>query len=66
MPRLMQYVDCIHFTKIFAPLLELHAAQHNAMFSGVMIDASLMMCSHVATALREPRDVLLCFIRSPQ
>jgi hypothetical protein len=37
----------------FVPLLELHAAQHRAMFSRVTILASLTMCSHVA---REPPD----------
>jgi len=38
----------------FVPLLELHDAQHLAMFSRVMILASLMMCSHVAMDFRDP------------
>ena len=35
------------------PLLELQGAQHRAMFSRVTIRASLMMCSQVATDLRD-------------
>jgi hypothetical protein len=45
-PRLMQYFDCNHSTRRFFPLLALHPIQHLAMFSGVTICASLMMCSH--------------------
>ena len=45
-PRVLQYVDSSHSTRFFVPLLALHPMQHLAMFSRVMMRASLLMCSH--------------------
>lgn len=51
-PRLAQWADLSQTWSGLAPLLELQAPQHGAMFSRVMILAPLMMCSHVATECR--------------
>ena len=51
MPLSLQYVDLIQSDNLLVPLLELHATQQRAMFSVVMIFASLTMCSHVACDL---------------
>ena len=45
-PRVLQYFESSHSTRLFVPLLALHPTQHLAMFSRVMMRASLMMCSH--------------------
>ena len=52
-PRLMQYGDCNQVESALVPLLELHDAQHLAMFSRVTMRASLTMCSQVGLAPRE-------------
>jgi hypothetical protein len=58
-PRATQYFDRSQTERDFCPLLELQAEQQRAMFSRVMIRASLMMCSQVAAAFRElPRGTL--------
>jgi hypothetical protein len=45
-PRVMQYSDRNESNRLLVPLLVLHPMQHLTIFSGVIIRASLMMCSH--------------------
>src|SRR5688572_4132290 len=52
MPRVVQYFDWSHSARLFVPLLALHPTQHLAMFSRVMIRASLIMCSHEGLSRR--------------
>lgn len=44
---LLQYVEAIHCTNDFAPLLALQPQQQSAILSLVIIRASLIICSHV-------------------
>jgi hypothetical protein len=44
-PRALQYVESSQVARRFVPLLALQEMQHRAMFSRVMIRASLTMCS---------------------
>lgn len=53
MPLAKQYLDSSHSESRFWPLLELQPQQHKAMFSLVMIEASLMMCSQLAADFLE-------------
>lgn len=46
-PRRLQYGEAIQSASDRAPLLELHERQQSAMFSRVMILASLTMCSQL-------------------
>ena len=65
-PSLHAVIRLTPSERFFAPLLELQATQHRAMFSRVTMRASLIMCSHVATALREPRGGIFSVISTPQ
>jgi hypothetical protein len=65
-PRCLQYGDSNQTASGLAPLLELQPAQHRAMFSLVTMRASLMMCSQVATALREMLESAAFAMSTPQ
>lgn len=52
----LQYLDSSQSESLLDPLLELQPQQHKAMFSGVIILASLTICSQLA------EDFLLTFI----
>lgn len=53
MSRSWQYFVASHADTFFWLLLALHPRQHNAIFSLVMIFASLIMCSQLAEDLAE-------------
>jgi hypothetical protein len=53
MPLAKQYFDSSHTDSLFWPLLELQPQQQSAIFSRVMMEASLMMCSQLAADLRD-------------
>ncbi|ASM55934.1 hypothetical protein PNIG_b0322 [Pseudoalteromonas nigrifaciens] len=53
MPRSLQYFDSSQSDNVFWPLLALQPRQHNAIFSRVMMEASLIMCSQLADALAD-------------
>jgi len=53
MPLDKQYFDSSHTESRFWPLLELQPQQQSAIFSRVMMEASLMMCSQLAAVLRD-------------
>jgi len=65
-PRRLQNFDSIQIDSAFVPLLELQDQQHLAMFSGVTILSSLMICSHVPTVFREPSARGASSIATPQ
>lgn len=46
MPREAQYFEPSHALSDLVPLLALQPMQHSAMFSELMMLASLTMCSH--------------------
>jgi hypothetical protein len=50
MPRRWQYAEANHTARSLAPLLALQDEQQRAMFSLLMIRASLKMCSQVGLA----------------
>lgn len=50
-PRSTQYFDCNQTESCFCPLLALHPRQQRAIFSFVIIFASLMMCSQLEQIL---------------
>lgn len=52
-PRSRQYVDFSHVDNCFCPLLALQEQQQRAIFSSVIIVASLMMCSQLAQVFFE-------------
>ena len=52
MPRAKQYFDCNQTDNFFCPLLALQPQQQRAIFSRVMIVASLIMCSQLAADFR--------------
>lgn len=56
--RLTQYDEASHCLRVLVPLLELQLLQHLAIFSGQIIFASLIMCSH------DPIDFWSLLIRS--
>ena len=56
MPLLLQYFEFSHSESLLVPLLALQATQHRAMFSLVIILASLIMCSHEACVFLDPLE----------
>jgi hypothetical protein len=62
-PRSLQYFECSQTDSFFCPLLALHPQQHKAIFSMVIIFASLMMCSQLAAVFLE---TLVDLNRTPQ
>ncbi len=56
MPLFLQYLEFIHSESLLVPLLELQATQQRAMFSLVIILASLIICSHDACVFLDSFD----------
>lgn len=52
-PRAKQYFDCNQTDSFFCPLLALQPQQQRAIFSRVMIVASLIICSQLAADFRD-------------
>ena len=55
-PRSAQYADCGQTESCFCPLLALQPQQHSAIFSRLMMDSSLMMCSQLAADFFDTLD----------
>ena len=53
MPLSLQNLDCSHSVSCFCPLLALQLQQHRTIFSLLMTDTSLMMCSQLAAVFIE-------------
>jgi hypothetical protein len=58
MPRSLQYFDSSQMERLFWPLLALQPRQQRAIFSFVIILASLIMCSQLSAVLAEAFDEL--------